>query len=282
MSSQDNGHGRGRSLDRFEQSCKRLDPPAWIRQQSPLPPLNKEAGSKSSRPRYSDHRRSYSAQRPSASTSFWRPPPTSRDPSPLPGSRPATAAGRFHGGQFSRWSASTLCSDGGQFSNGDNTPTDSVISAFSMRSSLHAGPCTEPIYHPPNNLLRVKPHHKPYLGWRSQDSLVNDHDTSARLLTPAERLAQSYKKRGSTQATQKRRCHLDNASSQQLVHDSIKSISTAIMEFCQAEDVPQQRPDTSNHGQRQKRQKGRIIWLESSFVSSANCQANIDETKSKL
>merc|ERR1712109_119708 len=84
--------------NKCQQSLKRLDPPAWIRQQSPLPPLVTEEP-KRTRPRYSDHRRSYSAQRgavPSASASFWRTTTSSsREPSPGPGSRPATAAGRF-------------------------------------------------------------------------------------------------------------------------------------------------------------------------------------------
>jgi len=296
---------RGRSLNRFQQSLKRLDPPAWIRQQSPLPPVISIEEPKRTRPRYSDHRRSYSAHRgtavPSASASFWRTTTSSsREPSPGPGSRPATAAGRFQSSHFGRWSASTLCSDG-QFSNGDNTPTDSVISAFSMRSSLQG---TEPIYHPPPMLpVMGRPPYggagggysttttkRPYLGWRSQDSLINGgavaEDGKSRYLTPAERLAWSCKQQQQRASSglgggglglnprQARVLH-----QHQLVHDSIKSVSTAIMEFCQAEDVPQPPPPMPLPAvppavRRRKEHRAQIVWLESSFVSS--------EAKSKL
>jgi hypothetical protein len=54
-----------------------------------------------------------------------------------------------------------------------------------------------------------------------------------------------------------------------LVHDSIKSVSTAIMEFCQAEDVPQPPPPQPPVGpvRRRKEQRTQIVWLESSFIS---------------
>lgn len=287
---------RGRSLDKFQQSLKRLDPPAYIRQQSPLPPLSTEEP-KRTRPRYSDHRRSYSAHRgtvPSTSASFWRTTTisSSREPSPGPGSRPATAAGRFQSSHFTRASSSTLYSDG-QFSNGDNTPTDSVISAFSMRSSFQG---TEPIYHPPTLLPvlgRPPANHyakRPYLGWRSQDSLINGASASeSRYLTPAERLAWSCKQEqqrasssaggsvgggaGSNGLQQRHRAMQQH----QMVHDSIKSVSTAIMEFCQAEDVPQPPPPVPAAppiARRRKEHRAQIVWLESSFISS--------EAKSKL
>ena len=302
MTEESDTEDRGRSLNKFQQSLKRLDPPAWIRQQSPLPPLVTEEP-KRTRPRYSDHRRSYSAQRgavPSASASFWRTTTSSsREPSPGPGSRPATAAGRFQSSHFSRWSASTLCSDG-QFSNGDNTPTDSVISAFSMRSSFQG---TEPIYHPPS-LLPVPgrpPNNsysnhikRPYLGWRSQDSLINGAGGSvseSRYLTPAERLAWSCKQQqqrassaggfggGGSGPGGGGSLHRHNRAMQQhqMVHDSIKSVSTAIMEFCQAEDVPQPPPPlpaAPSIPRRRKEHRAQIVWLESSFISS--------EAKSKL
>ena len=117
---------------------------------------------------------SYSAHRgtTSASSSYWRTEqartPCSRGPSPGPVSRPATAGGRFQSSSFSRYSSSTLCSDG-NFSNGNNTPTDSVdTSAFSMRSSIH-GVHTEPLYPPPMYPAPVYqkplPHNRrPYLG----------------------------------------------------------------------------------------------------------------------
>lgn len=292
MSDNDNGgeHSRGHSLDRFQQSKKRLDPPLWIRHQTPLPPLSihREA----SRPRYSEHRRSYSAHRnttaTSASTSFWRH-GSSREPSPGPGSRPATAAGRFQSSSFSRWSASTLCSDGGQFSNGDNTPTDSVYSAFSMRSSIvNAEP---PCYRPPQYRAPSSQQRRPYMGWRSQDSLVATEET--RFLTPAERLAHSYKK-DVRQPSSKNNGRVVPAFPQQhqLVHDSIKSISTAIMEFCQAEDVPSLPTGPCIRSSATAAAVGggrrnRIVWLESSFVTSTPPTAvgnnnSAESTKSKI
>lgn len=297
---------RGRSLERFEESLKRLDPPAWMKQRHQSGGDNSDYSLRSNdtttittpneltrtRPRYSDYRRSCSAQRSSTSNAYWRTDaartPSSRGPSPGPGSRPATAGGRFQSSSFSRWSASTLCSDG-QFSTGNNTPTDSVASAFSMRSSLH-GVVTEPIYHPGpivnSSHYRPLPHmQRPYLGWRSQDSLINDADDpngrGRRLLTPAERLAYSYRHGSCSsarpnrqqQSLSKKSCY----ASEQLVHESIKSVSTAIMEFCQAEDVPQlphaslQSPArTSTRTERRSRKENRaqIVWLESSFVSA--------------
>ena len=299
--SEENDTNRSRSLNRFQESLKQLDPPAWIRQQSPLPPVSVQEPKTRTRPRYSDHRRSYSAQRgtmPSASASFWRTTTTSssRGPSPGPGSRPATAAGRFQSSQFGRWSASTLCSDG-QLSNGDNTPTDSVCSAFSTRSSFQT---TEPIYHPPTLLPVLGGRHtgsgvgthlhtpvkRPYLGWRSQDSLINGTTSESRYLTPAERLAWSCKhqqkrdamlangaKHGSDGGGLHPHPHPRHARLLQqhnmLVHDSIKSVSTAIMEFCQAEDVPQPPPPQPPVGpvRRRKEQRAQIVWLESSFIS---------------
>ena len=298
-----NESGRGRSLERFEESKKRLETPAWMTNLTAL-----DYKKQSSRPRYSDHRRSYSAQRSNtASSGLWlRHTNSSRGPSPAPpGSRPATAGGRFGGNNHhSSWrSASTLCSDTG--SNGDNTPTDSVISAFSMRSSVLG---TEPLYPPPAlprpSTAYQYPHHhrRPYLGWRSQDSL-NDRgadrgfQNSSKFLSPAERLAQSYRQTSSTPAAAASttfagqnsvRCQEKNRASfeQKFLHDSIKSVSTAIMEFCNAEDVPQAPPThyparvikpTSRMGKEPHRTK--IIWLESSFVSSSTANG---ETKSKL
>ena len=297
--------GRGRSLERFEESKKRLEPPAWMTQ--PVGALDYKASTSSSansRIRYSEHRRSYSAQRSNtASSGLWRSSTSSRGPSPAPGSRPATAGGRFHAShQFSRWSASTLCSDG---SNGDNTPTDSVISAFSMRSSALGTP-TQPLY-PPPPLPRPSSSHirRPYLGWRSQDSLNENNDdyqrkpSSTHFMSPAERLAYSYRKANASTpglhqaslATKRqegihRACR---ASYQQtFLHDSIKSVSTAIMEFCNAEDVPQPPPPTPPavkyaHRRAKDHHRTRIVWLESSFVSAAAATATANgESKSKL
>ena len=311
-----NGKGRGRSLERFEESKKRLEPPAWMTNQ----PLKNAVDYKTSTPsriRYSEHRRSYSAQRSNtASSGLWLRNSNSRGPSPLPGSRPATAGGRFHEvsssshQSFSRWSASTLCSESGSNA-GDNTPTDSVISAFSMRSSVQG--MTEPLYPPPPlprpyTAAYHYPHHqrRPYLGWRSQDSLnEKDHrgrgQNSSTFLSPAERLAYTYRQTssllpGQPQQPQQHdllRCQQGNSRAsfeQKFLHDSIKSVSTAIMEFCNAEDVPQPPPTvTSNHAKtrnnpraseaKEPHHRTKIIWLESSFVSSSAANG---ETKSKL
>ena len=332
-----NQQARGRSLERFEASLKRLDPPAWMRHRlnsdstttttdnSQATLTNHDISSRlsSARPRYSDHKRSYSAQRygtASASNSYWRTEaartPSSRGPSPLPG-RPATAGGRFQTSSFSKYSSSTLCSDGGgNMSNGINTPTDSVTSAFS--TSLHGGGAhTEPLYNPPPypapiyNPKATSHTRRPYLGWRSQDSLHSEdpHQRSSRMtskyLTPAERLAYSYRHGGrSTSASAGNRYNNVVAlhqrhpglskgyASDQFVHDSIKSVSSAIMEFCRAPDVPdnirtpsrsRMRSGGSSSGGRDsarsgtvKEHRAQIVWLESSFVS------NNPETKSKL
>lgn len=196
-------------------------------------------------------------------------------------------------------------------SNGINTPTDSVTSAFS--NSFHGGANTEPLYHPPPypapvyNPKSFSQTRRPYLGWRSQDSLHSEDPhqrtsrTTSKYLTPAERLAYSYRHGGrSTSASAGNRYNVvplhqrhhtglsKGYVSDQYVHDSIKSVSSAIMEFCKAPDVPDniRTPSRSRmrsggsssggNGSRNKEHRSQIVWLESSFVS-----AN-PETKSKL
>jgi hypothetical protein len=305
---------RGRSLDRFEESLKRLDPPPWMkaREESTESSLRSSQTtittpndlsfrlSTSSRPRYSDHRRSYSAQRSgttSASSSLWRTEnagtPSSRGPSPAPGSRPATAGGRFQSSSYSRWSASTLCSDSNCGSTGNNTPTESIISAFSMRSN---GTNTEPVYHPPptasHNFRALNHMQRPYLGWRSQESLVDD-DLTSKYSTPAERLASSYRRGQIQQARKQRESAVRNHHSlprnciaeQLYVHESIKSVSSAIMEFCQAQDVPAPPPPQRRRSGRSKDgiNRPKIVWLESSFVSSTPATTvNKNSSESKL
>ena len=262
------GH-RGRSLERFEASLKRLDPPAWMRQprtqsestdnsisQNTVTLTNDDLPTRPRWPPRSTVRTTITTT--SASNSYWRT-PSSRGPSPGPGSRPATAGGRFQSSSLSRYSSSTLCSDG-NISNGNNTPTDSVTSAFSMRSG---GVQTEPIYHPPNypppiHRSKPLPHmQRPYLGWRSQDSLLNNSgggnaeqdnfyrsSRAPKYLTPAERLAHTYHHRSRSSSSNRyggvsQQYHhhqrpgiSKNYASDQIVHDSIKSVSSAIMEFC--------------------------------------------------
>ena len=266
-------HSRGRSLERFEASLKRLDPPPWMRQQRTQSESTTADNSLSqntvtltnddlpsnTRPRWPPRTtiRTTTMTSTSTSNSYWRT-PSSRGPSPGPGSRPATAGGRFQSSSLSRYSSSTLCSDG-NISNGNNTPTDSVTSAFSMRSG---GVQTEPIYHPPNypppiHRSKPLPHmQRPYLGWRSQDSLLNAGGGNAeqdnlyrssrapKYLTPAERLAHTYHHRSRSSSSNRyggvsQQYHhhqrpgiSKNYASDQIVHDSIKSVSSAIMEFC--------------------------------------------------
>ena len=144
------------------------------------------------------------------------------------------------------------------------------------------------------------------LGWRSQDSLINNEDpqrfgSSSKYLTPNERLAYSYRHGGRSASShsgiigtntgnnryglvhQQRAALNRNYASEQLVHDSIKSVSSAIMEFCTAPDVPDViRTPPTRHRMRsggtgaKEPHRAQIVWLESSFVSA------IPETKSKL
>ena len=163
---------------------------------------------------------------------------------------------------------------------------------------------------------------KPYLGWRSQDNLL-DSKLSNLSNDPAQRLAYTYKHgvlsgRASVAGTVghfgvggsrlardggsfgyidgtarsqsysrslPRNCygsHLTEAlphsslqqDQQNELHESIKSVSSAIMEFCKADDVPLPPPDertkrrqirTSNQHKSTK-----VVWMESSFVSEKN------------
>ena len=196
-----------------------------------------------------------------------------------------------------RWSTSTLCDSA---YSGNNTPTDSVISEckshVSTRSYLHSS----------NNTMRQKS----YLGWRSQDNLL-DSKTSAFSNDPTQRLAYTYKQgilsgrasvtgvstdrsRLSTQdfggirsqsysRSLPRNCfgsqlshlkpnQLNPQDSQTDLHESIKSVSSAIMEFCKADDVPLPPPDEKIRQMRTRtkdqHQKSRVVWMESSFVSA--------------
>ena len=166
---------------------------------------------------------------------------------------------------------------------GNNTPTDSVVSGKSMcsnRSTLMA---------------RATGHNKPYIGWRSQDNLI-----SGRMTTPTERMAYSLRQKnlaGATSTGSVRSWTQPSSSSayfhsqssrlpqtlprdellrgeQQFVHDSIRSVSTAIMEFCNAPDVPLPPPDEETmkrrHRSRERQQRSRVVWVESSFVSAAD------------
>ena len=225
----------------------------------------------------------YRCSAASSSSSQWRPPSrtsvsrtpnsVSREPSPSPyGPKFLVTSSAGAGGAGLRWSTSTLCDSA---YSGNNTPTDSCVSGKSMcsnRSTL---------------MQRAGANTKPYIGWRSQDNLV-----SGRMTTPTERMAYSLR-RGSNNMTnsgsarswtqssstptffqqQSRPRDERQVAEHQLVHDSIRSVSTAIMEFCKAPDVPLPPPDEDTlkrrHRSKERQQRSRVVWLESSFVSAA-------------
>ena len=138
---------------------------------------------------------------------------------------------------------------------------------------------------------------KPYIGWRSQDNLV-----SGRMTTPTERMAYSLRRGnigGGASSSSVRSWNQSSSTptffqqqsgfghgrprderqsaEHQLVHDSIRSVSSAIMEFCKAPDVPLPPPDEDTlkrrHRSRERQQRSRVVWLESSFVSAASAAA---------
>ena len=205
-----------------------------------------------------------------------------------------------------RWSTSTLCDSA---YSGNNTPTDSVISEcksnVSTRSFLHSSSNT--LQHSSNTRQKL------YLGWRSQDNLL-DPKLSTLSNDPTQRLAYTYKQgilsgRASVSGTVSdrsrglsnddfggarsqsysrslpRNCfgsnlhHLSSNQPQEQqieLHESIKSVSSAIMEFCKADDVPLPPPDdiTKRRHIRTKDQpqKSRVVWMESSFVSGKDSE----------
>ena len=122
---------------------------------------------------------------------------------------------------------------------GQNTPTDSVVSGRSITDGYFR-------------------HSKPYLGWRSQENVSSEsqrHSGGGGRNTPNERLAHSLRRSqqsgldrfgnsnfagnqnfyGSWQGHN--RSTRDNAPADWFVHDSIRSVSSAIAEFCKADDV---------------------------------------------
>ena len=201
-----------------------------------------------------------------------------------------------------RWSTSTLCDSA---YSGNNTPTDSVISecksTISTRGFLHSSN---------SNPSRQKL----YLGWRSQDNLL-DSKLSTLSNDPSQRLAYTYKQgilsgrasvagafpdRGRQSVSDfggsrsqsytrslPRNCfgsnqnhltnHLQPLDQPNDLHESIKSVSSAIMEFCKADDVPLPPPDEKARQRhirtKDQHQKSRVVWMESSFVSGKACGA---------
>ena len=169
-------------------------------------------------------------------------------------------------------------------STGQNTPTDSVVSGRSILDGGGAG--------------YSRPTQKPYLGWRSQENVATDGRCGRN--TPNERLASSLRRSqqsgldrttpfgslnsslaGSSQWRGSGRFSRDGTPgpADWFIHDSIRSVSSAIAEFCKADDVPaapvsaedkirRRRGRTRVRGESDYPPKSRIVWLESSFVSS--------------
>jgi len=134
---------------------------------------------------------------------------------------------------------------------------------------------------------------KPYLGWRSQENV-----SDGKLLygiTPNQRLAHSLKKSkmsgslgsglaGDSGCSSWRKesymREYNSGPADWYIKDSIKSVSCAIAEFCKSGDPP--KPSLLTNERLTRRQmsrsrcrdqsdpRPRIIWLESSFVSSTN------------
>jgi hypothetical protein len=76
------------------------------------------------------------------------------------------------------------------------------------------------------------------------------------------------------------------------VHDSIRSVSSAIAEFCKADDVPlvplsteekvrRRRGRTQVRNEGSHAPKSRLVWLESSFVSSTT-NVNKEDNSTQL
>ena len=65
---------------------------------------------------------------------------------------------------------------------------------------------------------------------------------------------------------------LNPQDSQTDLHESINSVSSAIKEFCKADDVPLPPPDEKMRQMRTRtkdqHQKSRVAWMESSFVAA--------------
>jgi hypothetical protein len=190
-------------------------------------------------------------------------------------------------------------------STGQNTPTDSVVSG---RSILDVGSGIGGI-----SGGYSRPAQKPYLGWRSQENVATSSDVRGGRNTPNERLASSLRRSqqsgldrtttqfgslnssltGSSQWRGSGRYSRDGTPgpADWFIHDSIRSVSSAIAEFCKADDVPaapisaedkirRRRGRTRVRGESDYQPKSRIVWLESSFVSSTtNVNKNSNSTQ---
>ena len=281
-----NGHGgyngariglpsSGSHTERFEAILSKVDCPAWLK--DGLPGTAATASSRqprqSKRPRYQENRSSlqnYSTlggggtATISSSTTARR--STSKEFS-------SSTGGYYY--RTSNWSTATLNDTASSINEGGGAETVAAAGgqgppagATTPNGSIDSCPMTERLW--------VK---KPYLGWRSTDNLQNDAESSnpVLLVTPNERLARRYHH----PATQQRSASSSRISSSSFeggggfdrprstalrefphfgVHDSIRSVTSAILDYCENDDA--------NGASKDEITRPKMVWKESSFLSA--------------
>lgn len=135
----------------------------------------------------------------------------------------------------------------------------------------------------------------PYTGWRSSENLLSsesNNSNSFHYSTPSERLMQSmYNKKGDSKQRymSMSQDHLDSGSSIRRpgkmplrneiptykIHDSIRSVTSAIIEYCGNEKSSHRSLKGSNNAPEFMTPRSKVLWVESSFVSGTTA------TKSK-
>jgi hypothetical protein len=140
-----------------------------------------------------------------------------------------------------------------------------------------------------HKLSAVASQRKPYIGWRSQENISQCQDMHCN--TPSQRLAYSLRKSkqsgslNSIVAEDSPRHKNVTKSNDWYIQDSIKSVSSAIAEFCNADDsstlpTSQEELLAKKHRSRGRcrdhsEPKAKIVWLESSFVSTKTSDENV-------
>ena len=239
------------------------------------------------------------------------PPPFPPPPPPAPELLAPTDANNVPGLNYlpgsvavGRWSTSTLCDSA---YSGNNTPTDSVISECksnaSSRSFLHSSNTMRQKaylgWRSQDNLLDSKlstlsndPTQR--LAYTYKQGILSGRASASGAFSGGSRLAsdsfgnidggmrsQSYSRSlprncfGSQLHELSYKPQQQQKDQQTELHESIKSVSSAIMEFCKAEDVPLPPPDDRTRRRhirtKDQHQKARVVWMESSFVSGKDC-----------
>uniref|UniRef100_A0A336M1E4 CSON007228 protein n=1 Tax=Culicoides sonorensis TaxID=179676 RepID=A0A336M1E4_CULSO len=170
-----------------------------------------------------------------------------------------------HHGQtgFSRWSTSHLNSN-------QTSPSVSTRGSFT-RGVLPAGYQSSG-----NNTLRGS-YRQPYLGWRSQEKLAQQQNSTTGLRTPAERLASSLLQQKQQQQQQHQRDadskppipphhqpqyqqHSSSLVGTPEIKDEIKEVTSAIVHYVNDQQNRNSRSRSTSPSQR--------CWLESSFVGT--------------